>query len=379
MNMRPTIFTTIRGATIYSICTILSLLTIKATENLGNYTLDESQHPKNDLIPYYSVEGTVIIEDIPHTSSSKDIPSVSSEIKFSIGKRSGSRSEVFGRIEDIVFSQGIIYVLDSQYHEVRIYRTDGQIEETFGSFGSGPNQFQYPEGLALAPEGKLIVADRSRKIMHLTRGVEGTNLRSTFRIDLEPDDICNMGKEIYVQGYNVNHDDNLIHVYSEKGERIRSIGKGYMSSNSSVNETINRGSVACSEKTNTILVAPRLLPMVYAYSPDGTLKWASRIANFNPKPVIQTTNERGTTRLKRPNVSGDMVDSITIMSEDYVLVQRVRVYPDEQKINHYSYLLSLESGQGYYIGDNVKGKVQYIKDDTIFTSQTLPYPKVNVY
>jgi len=56
-------------------------------------------------------------------------------------------------------ADGAIYVADRQWHNVKVYASNGTLLRVIGSAGSGNGQFFRPCGLALAPNGELYVVD----------------------------------------------------------------------------------------------------------------------------------------------------------------------------------------------------------------------------
>ena len=52
-----------------------------------------------------------------------------------------------------------VYVSDALNHRVQKFTKDGDFLAGWGSFGSGPGQFNMPWGLTLDGEGNVYVAD----------------------------------------------------------------------------------------------------------------------------------------------------------------------------------------------------------------------------
>jgi hypothetical protein len=66
--------------------------------------------------------------------------------------------------EMIAHPNGDIYVTDG-YRNARVHRftPDGRLVASWGSPGNGPGEFHLPHSIAIGPDGKLHVADRSNK------------------------------------------------------------------------------------------------------------------------------------------------------------------------------------------------------------------------
>jgi DNA-binding beta-propeller fold protein YncE len=52
-----------------------------------------------------------------------------------------------------------LFVVDSRNHRVQKFTADGRYLEKFGSFGTGPGQFNLPWGIGLDRDGQVYVAD----------------------------------------------------------------------------------------------------------------------------------------------------------------------------------------------------------------------------
>lgn len=55
--------------------------------------------------------------------------------------------------------EGNLYVADTHYHRVCIYRPDGTLVRQFGSHGQGPGQFIFPTDVAIADDGRIFVSE----------------------------------------------------------------------------------------------------------------------------------------------------------------------------------------------------------------------------
>jgi len=55
-------------------------------------------------------------------------------------------------------SEGLLYVADTQAHQIKVFDMTGRLVRSIGSRGEGPGEFNYPTYLALA-EDRLVVSD----------------------------------------------------------------------------------------------------------------------------------------------------------------------------------------------------------------------------
>lgn len=77
-----------------------------------------------------------------------------------IGREEGPEPEVFGSIPAAAFgTDGRIYAVDGQAHEIRVFGADGSYLSTFGRDGEGPGEFRSIDGLVRTPHGDLLVRD----------------------------------------------------------------------------------------------------------------------------------------------------------------------------------------------------------------------------
>ena len=53
-----------------------------------------------------------------------------------------------------------VFVTDPVMHQVRVFTRDGQILAVFGGYGTGEGYFNKPAGVAITPDGRILVTDR---------------------------------------------------------------------------------------------------------------------------------------------------------------------------------------------------------------------------
>ncbi|MCK4506832.1 MAG: 6-bladed beta-propeller [Candidatus Aegiribacteria sp.] len=81
-------------------------------------------------------------------------------ITDSIGIELGDSNYVFGAVAGVDFTpEGDIAVLDVQKSCISLFSPEGEFIERIGRQGSGPGEFQYPQGMAFFPDGGLVVSD----------------------------------------------------------------------------------------------------------------------------------------------------------------------------------------------------------------------------
>ncbi len=96
--------------------------------------------------------------------------------EVSIGVASGRDEYIFSRITNVAVARdGSIYVYDSPPSALRKYDASGQYVRTFGGRGQGPGEYMGSGGLAVAPDGRVLLWDsRSARVNVYTP--DGTSL-----------------------------------------------------------------------------------------------------------------------------------------------------------------------------------------------------------
>ena len=116
-------------------------------------TIGDLQGPRGVAV---SDDGRVIVSEC----SASIVSILSNEGKLkSFGK--GTNNIIFSVTYGLVITKNsYIIVADSENHRIQRISMDGQYVTSFGCFGSGPMQFNYPQGIAISPENKFIyIAD----------------------------------------------------------------------------------------------------------------------------------------------------------------------------------------------------------------------------
>ena len=60
-----------------------------------------------------------------------------------------------------VSKKGEVVVTEESEHCVFVMRPNGEKTLSFGSFGSGPGQFEHPRGVTITNKGNILVVDRN--------------------------------------------------------------------------------------------------------------------------------------------------------------------------------------------------------------------------
>lgn len=93
-----------------------------------------------------------------------------------VGTVDGATEEMFGWITDVELGpDGLIYVLDAQASNVRVFEDTGRFVRTIGGPGSGPGELRSPYSLRIDADGTLWIAEEAnRRYSRFT--LEGENI-----------------------------------------------------------------------------------------------------------------------------------------------------------------------------------------------------------
>ncbi|MDH3198029.1 MAG: 6-bladed beta-propeller [Candidatus Krumholzibacteria bacterium] len=108
-------------------------------------------------------QGKVVTADGKRTVTNpalgfKEASTVAMEELWRLGGDSEDEEEFFGVIADIdIDADGLVYLLDSQIAEVKIYTKDGEFVRSIGRQGEGPGEFRFPNALFFTDDGNVAV------------------------------------------------------------------------------------------------------------------------------------------------------------------------------------------------------------------------------
>lgn len=102
---------------------------------------------------------------------------------YRLGGAAARGWQAFGRIRSLSFDgRGLLHVFDQGASAVRVVGTDGALVRSVGRKGDGPGELSAPTGMAVAPDGTLLVWDLGRRSLAVF-APDGT-----YRRNARPDD-----------------------------------------------------------------------------------------------------------------------------------------------------------------------------------------------
>ncbi len=82
---------------------------------------------------------------------------------FAVGKEEGESWEMLANVTAVAFDrQNNLYVLDAGNYRVLVFDARGRFLRQIGKQGDGPGELSFALGLAIAPDGDVVIADMGR-------------------------------------------------------------------------------------------------------------------------------------------------------------------------------------------------------------------------
>lgn len=320
-------------ASVFLLGLLLSIIIILAHRNSRQDGIDfskDSIHPTAENIPVITDPRFILRpEAIEQGAENNFIDMTVYEEIATIGLNEGNHHEMFGNIVDVAVDyEGTLFVLDSEYNQVRVFDYNGSHISTFGGPGEGPGEFRYPWKVLLANKGRTVAVPSINPSVHVFERQDAATfqLRSSFAHDLGGlgEAGCAMNGYLYLLGFS-DELEGVIHKYTPEGERVTSFGAPYKSSSPIATKVLSdRGYLACSEQHAMIAHIRSYVPVVTGYKEIGEVAWQVLFPDFKPSKVEVSRTEDGRERIFLGNsVIGDnyFVDLFTDSSGDYFYVK----------------------------------------------------------
>ena len=102
---------------------------------------------------------------------------------YRVGTVDGQDWEQFGSVADVAFDgAGNLYVFDGRGQRIVVMSPDGKYVREFGRVGEGPGEFSEATALAVARDGRAVVADVGHRVFHVFGANGDPGLRSRMNV-----------------------------------------------------------------------------------------------------------------------------------------------------------------------------------------------------
>lgn len=229
---------------------------------------------------------------------------------FTVGTLEGSPESVFGRLARIALdSAGNAYVLDDRMNRFARIDPQGRLAYTFGRGGHGPDEFIALGGVAVDHQQNLLVVDRGNLRLTVYRASGAAPIRlKEISLPFDARAICTLGDRVFLFGV---HAGKLVHELGAGGAIVQSFAAAPQPDQPLLQIARTWLTVACDPASSTIVFAPDYFPEMFAYSPDGQLRWETRLADFH---ALRIEEQNGIATFRDP-VEGMMHDVAAIHLE----------------------------------------------------------------
>ena len=286
---------------------------------------------------------------------------------------------MFGYIADVATDGNeTLYILDSEYNEVRMFDFSGNLLGSFGGPGEGPGEFRTPQEIAVS--GRTIFVVEDIRIHVFEHQASGVMLKDSFSRDFMGfSGNCAINGHLYTSGYKPKA-EHLVHRLTADGVRKNSFVEVYASANTSVQTTMSLESLlACSEKHRIVGVIKDNIPALTAYTEDGVVVWRTRLADFKPRVMeedIEREWGRAMIRQGAPGVGEGNVHTLFSDGADHFYLGYYTESDDEQEYANHIFRIDVRTGKGEHLGT---GRVAAVGGDFVVVTSHNPYPRVIIH
>ena len=205
-----------------------------------------------------------------------------------IGQLQSPTEQIFGAIQSVVAdSSGIIYILDRQSLEIRMFSKTGAYVGGGAGRGSGPGELRVPVGMVINDTGRLYIVDNYfNRAAVFERQASRLVPVGNIKLPNNPYALCAIASRLFVVAPS---EKAIIHEIRSNGDVVKSFGPpkrivddprlNWPGVKASMLDEQNAGHLLCLTP-ELIVFAHRSLPDVVAYRSDGRVVWHTTVRDF---------------------------------------------------------------------------------------------------
>ena len=248
-----------------------------------------------------------------------------------------------------------------------------------------------PSPMSLAPlpqAGVLAISDGQSAV---AVNETGESPAPSFPLARKANSVCRLGDKLHFRTEAPSGTQSLFAQYTLGGTLTREFGHVYLADKRYVQAILSAGPLACDESSQTLITMISVLPYVYAYRPDGIVKWISKLENFrSAKSTEQVyfsfpSGRSGTTfKSGEKSLGTDHPATLVNITPGVFLAQIGRMArdgddtPSHERWIFRSYLINAATGAGVYIGESVPPFMAATRS-VLFGFRPEPVPVLSVY
>lgn len=274
-----------------------------------------------------------------------------------IGANPSTRAEILGQLAGAAIGpQDRVYAVDSRFNDIRVFTPAGKPIEIAAGPGHAPGQLLDPRSLIIDRHNYRLYISDVNHLIHVY-SLRNKRIRYVRSINLGTEDsspFCVLGDRIVIADRELDI-NSPIRVYSLATELLYQLDNFYDSPNRLVNYVVKESILACDAEAALVLVGTTVLGEVRAFDPDGHPRWLSIPPQFSAQRIYEELD--GPTPgavLASPEPHHRLV-SVTFLEPRLALVQVAHVSTDDAPSAGvlYSFAVSADTGEGWYIGKHL--------------------------
>jgi hypothetical protein len=228
-----------------------------------------------------------------------------------------------------------------------------------------------------AANGTLLATGRTDTALLFKSKARAPDQPTRVVLGGRPEDGCSLDNTLYIR---VPTARRLVTRVTSDGRVIGAFGEPYRATADHVKAVLSRGLIACAPGADTIIAMFNAFPEIYGFGRDGAVRWISRFDSFR-RPRLTEADHGGHTILihSQPEVA-DRLAGLVEFESRYVIVQLMRVSPDQDKRPHvvHTYIVDATNGAGEYVGESLP-LIQQAHGSALYSAVRKPTLRLVVY